>query len=176
MKTKFIAAAVVMFVVAGVTFQSCKKKEKENTYVLQYDLPFKAPAHAANSEFNLVDTALSSKLSSAMSDFGLSLDNVKSVKLNTLSVSLDPSEISNGKTFDPYQYANAHIGTTATNEEQVAFTSNITPGATTVKFDSQHAEWVDYLKQSQFNVRVKAYNETDVPATNYTMTLSFDVV
>lgn len=175
-KNILFASAVLMFVIAGFTFQSCKKKEKENTYLLEYPISFTAPAHVANSEFDLVDTTLTSKLSSVMSSYGLSLDNVKSVKLNSLTLSLDAAEVAAGKTFDPYDYANAHIRAGSLTESQVAYISAVPVGVTSLTFESEFAEWVDYLKQSEFNVRVKAYHETDVPATNYTMHLSFDVV
>lgn len=175
-KSILFASAIVVFIAAAVSLQSCKKKDKENTYVLEYPVSFTAPAHADNSEFDLVDTTLSSKLSSAMSGFGLSLDNVKSVKLNKLTLSLDPTEVAAGKTFDPYEYANAHIRTSSSQESQLAFVTAVPQGVTSLTFESQHAEWVDYLKQSEFNVRVKAYHETDVPATNYTLSVSFDVV
>lgn len=176
MKKTLTLASVVLLLAAVVTLQSCKKKEKEGTYLLEYPVSFTAPAHTDNSEFNLVDTMLTSKLASAMSGYGLSLDNVKSVKLHELTLSLDPAEIAAGKNFNPYQYANAQIRTTAANEAQVAFITTVPQGVTSLTFESQYAEWVDYLKQNEFNVRVKAYHETDVPATNYTMKISFDVV
>ena len=177
MKTsiRFVATLVAFIVVAG-SISSCKKKEKENTYVIEYPVSFNVPAHTDNVEFDMVDTMLASKLSQTASAAGVSLDKVKSVKLNSMRLSIDPVDVANGATFDAYHYANAHLRTASNPEKQIAFITTVPQNKTELTFESQHEEWVDYLKQNEFHIRVKAYHETDVPPTNYTLNVSFDVV
>jgi len=98
------------------------------------------------------------------------------VKLKSCVLRIADNSIADGTTFDSYDFASAHIKAGTLAQQQLAFKSVIPHDhLTSVTFDSQAGELVDFLKQSNIEIKVQAYNNADVPATDYVLDVSYDV-
>ncbi len=179
-KTALLTSTLGLIIVAFIIVtSSCKKEDLEKTLTMnQQTIYFHANADAADGSDNiLIDSTITSELKQQMEANGVSLDKVKSVKLKTCVLRIAANSVAQGITFDGYEFASAHIKAGSMAEQQLAFKTVIPQTQLTeISFDSQAQELADFLKQDNIELKVQAYNDVDVPATDYELDISYDVV
>ena len=171
MKKQFyfiLAIALVAVMAAG-----CKKEVEQRFTLNGNTLLFSTNPLAANSEHILVDTLVQSEFAEILSANGIDADKVKSVNLKSATLRIvDPVD----GNFDAFDYANAHIKAGSLDQKQLAFRTEVPDGVNEFTLESQGDELLEYLRQSDIQFVVKAYNSADVPATSYALDVQYEVL
>lgn len=137
------------------------------------DIPFFVTTTAVNSPEFPLDLNLDSEIKSRFKD--MSINNLKSVKLSSFSVSFVSSSNNNAIKLDKVKDAELWIKTPNVGELKIATVqNNVSP--TALNFTPVDAELVNYLKSSQTSIYLRMTgNETAATQMKITISSSFKI-
>lgn len=159
------AIILSLFALAALFVTSCKKKEVikiETDIPSKLSISFSIPvdANPGYKEYNkqLVNSELESKLN----EYKASLDDVQSIKVESVEWTLvDGSTM----TFDAIDYVDSYFALEGGSESKIAFLSPVIhDGSKTIKLSSSGTDLKQFFSQKSFYVVSKGYNNASIDA------------
>jgi len=106
--------------------------------------------------YTYAEVLVTNDLETALEDYNASLDKLESMKINRFEMNI---EFPPGVTFDPFDDLDAYIGSQSIGEGLIATIDPVPDGGqTTIAFDAESLELVDFFKQPTFTLKIKGSN------------------
>ncbi|MDX2001910.1 MAG: hypothetical protein SFW35_05745 [Chitinophagales bacterium] len=146
-------------------FSSCSEKEQTVDYTVEitgYTFgPFVSPPDLWH-EQAIVET---SDLEAILNDYNASLDNVKKIEPKEITITTTAPA---GANFNAIQFAEVKITAPGKDTVKIAYTDGeVADGLTSISLASQGNNIMDYLRDDQFSILVRIFNN-DPQATEQT--------
>lgn len=172
---KKISLISILMLCISTTFilSSCVKKDTTFTISLSDQDLTSDPFIFDGKDKSLVVKQVNSDINNLIKKNGGDPTKIKSVKLKSLKLVLT----STGHTFDDITYMSSWLlaSPTDTTGTKLAFTTSIAAGATTVNFDNNYSELINYFKTESFYLKLIGYNKAALPAMTYKASMVVDV-
>ena len=153
MKTKFLILAAFIL---SLSFQSCED-------LLGIPITFNVVENLTINPFNqgnhVIEEIVQLDAETHVQSVGAELEDIKSIKINTVSVSIQSGATGD---FTPFERIKLTLAADGLPEQLIAEKEILTEGATLLHFDIEDVELVDYLKLDEVTVRFEVDTNADV--------------
>ena len=169
-----IAAPLLALLVLVTTFTSCKKVTEQTYEFEMSELMFTTNPQNSTGPMVLVDTVVAAGLLQYMEDNGVSLKNVKSVKMKSLMLRTEPT-FSPDANFNGFVKGEAYMKTPSLSERLFATKASVPEGVKELSFDSNGTELKEYLMNNDVQIILRGENDQNLPETTYLLDMTFEV-
>ncbi len=165
---------LLLIALSSTMFMSSCTEDGEQRLEIPITLSnFTVNALDPNESWKTFSTELvTSELSTALADFGYSLDNIKKVEPKNISLTITSA----GDSFDNILYMDAYVFADGVDDIKVAYSETIPAGATTLALSSQFSDITEAIKKSEFTFFVRAFNSGAFGPVDGSITFTVDVI
>lgn len=157
--------------ITSMMLSACVKKDITFTLTIPTQTYAMAAQPFDGKNKTIITKEVISGIVDSITKIGLNPSNLKSVKLKTLNLST-----ASGQTFNDITFLEGGLATASIPYSKIAYKETIPQtGLTTLAMDNQYSELVNFFKGSAFTLTVTGYNQAAIPATTYSINMTFDV-
>ena len=174
MKKLTLFSFLLLSISTTFVLSSCVKKDTTFTITLADQNLTSDPFIFDGKDKNLVVKQINSDITNLIKKNGGDPTKIKSVKLKSLKLVMTSA----GQNFDKITYMSSWLlnSPADTAGTKLAYKSPIVAGSTTIDFDNNYSELINYFKTDAFYLKLVGYHTADLPTMTYKASMSVDVI